>query len=674
MRQFITIIILVLLSLVEVKAQNNSSLNKLTIENNTEAVNSLSNSNLLSINEITLNNVTDNEIINSLKKFENLKTIIIKNSPDLNYKKLFSNLKKCKKLNHIILDGNNIIDLNSKITKIESLTKIEIKNNANLNLERVINKLKNIKSLKEVALPINEIFDIPDNISELTNITTLDLRNNYLSNLPDEISKLDSLNTLNLEENIIIDPIKTLSKLKTLNIKYLTFDKEGLSEEEVSTLKRLFPNSIIKAKERPIDELLDNVNDSTNVLSKDKTIESDSNSIFKAYSTAYLYFPYIYRDIRLSIKIDTLNLEERYKSYDYINIYPKKGTKNHREYASYNLTHKSRGYFSLKVKKDKELDGLNIYYKINKRRAKDRGIYYNNPEVNTFNNYAILYNGSLSKRQLRKLFRNQKYSDIRYYFEPSSSSFRMEIKSDSSNFSLDIQPMNRLLKTNPKMVEKTYTKLNKQYKKALKRRIKNFDRILRKQKRDHIRSKKNARNEIWRTFQKDHMSFDEKSMSKEEWIIYYEQVIANENIAINNAPISLQNIERGIELKGVLERKYANANKDSLILVYNSFFNNKEKKLKIDKYLFFDKTRNEFVSDRTAKSDVFYSNNEQKKLTKNYLYEESSYDILIQYKNGTIGIARDIKFKDTKDIQAIVIKELDKKYSSVSEIYNILGI
>jgi leucine-rich repeat protein SHOC2 len=113
----------------------------------------------------------------------------------------FTNLKK---LEIIMIDGNNNINLNEFIDSIYSIKdQIKYFSFLNENIREIPEKLYNFENLEGLNLGLNKITEIDDNIQNLTKLKELYIDGNYLITLPDSIINLKSLEYLSVKDNNI---------------------------------------------------------------------------------------------------------------------------------------------------------------------------------------------------------------------------------------------------------------------------------------------------------------------------------------------------------------------------------------------------------------------------------------------------------------------------------------
>jgi hypothetical protein len=186
--------------------------------------------------------------------------------------------------------------------------------------------------------------------------------------------------------------------------------------------------------------------------------------------------------------------------------------------------------------------------------------------------------------------------------------------------------------------QQTYNRRFLIYQKSLLRRSQNF-------KRDQLRNKsrydsnfKKMNEYSWKELQL-RMSNEEKEMSKEEWLQYYDDIIANEQKAIDNSSLSIAYILRGLVLRG-----YNASGNNNVRPIQNNTVSNGYgyKTFNVD---FVDSKDGE----KLAVSNIMILDNKNKSISQingtlglspNFItiQQFSSYSILVELRNGNWGV------------------------------------
>lgn len=482
-------------------------------------------------------------IPDNIALLKNLQQLSIEGNQDMDYADLFVKLKGIP-LNELELADNDLKKIPASIAGIPTLKKIQLSGNEQLNYEDMVVQLASLPSLTTLSVPFNYLTDLPDNISKLKNLRVLDVSNNILSQLPNEISSLKAINNLSIQGNLLLDPVKDLQKLQGNDIQFLSLDKE-LTGEEIEQIKQLFPHAEITFPLSDSDmEVLEKTAakqqpETETKRSGELTIKKDLNIL----SMAYLTYPAVFRGLQYNF--DTLNFEERYADFRYSNGSALLNNRSWlRDVAIYkNINYRPKG------KEDENWFLL-----------PENFIRY--PELKAFTGMYWVYDGPLTIEEfehkfIKKTIKKKKWIfkkkvlvpvawlDIRILYNKNSNLFTVELKGDSIFEKFSAYPLmpNLTLEKNLK----TYTRRFYQYQKALTRRSHSFRKDQLSAKRLYERNLSNLKSYAWKELQL-RMSDEEKLMSKEEWLLYYDQIIANELEAIYKSPLNEAFFERALRL------------------------------------------------------------------------------------------------------------------------------
>ncbi|MCH8330077.1 MAG: leucine-rich repeat domain-containing protein [Bacteroidetes bacterium] len=517
-------------------------------------------STLPKLNSLTLKNNGLTRIPSSISDLRNIDRIQIEGNHDLNYSVFFKKLLKQNSLGIIHLDDNALRKLPPVFKKHEQLNRLFITNNYDLDLEQAIKVLQPLTNLEELALPINQITDLPANIGNLDQLLIIDLRSNSIATLPEEMKNMDKLVSLSIEGNLIDDPAAELEKIKHLDIKFLSLD-EGLSPEEITSIQTLFPNARIEeVKQDPLanpssedadlpgDEI---INDENELIVSTETAQAPSadidipsanantgltrsfkvkKAVFRAHSTAYTYYPAFFNTPILTYDFDSTRFEERFRDATFANVFRVQQVGLY-DYIQFSKPKLKKGELRFKIASDYQ-----------------RYIAENNPEMTAFQRMYWVYNGDLSKKQFRSRYvRQRQYVDLRLYYHESNNNFTLEVKTRDGFDSLPVYP--RREKETLLASQKTYLKRFERYQKGLDRREKSYHKKVVRDKKVYDRLYNSRLNAAWNNL-RSFMSKRELEMSREEWLEYYDNIIADERFAFDNAPLSILNISRSLQLAG----------------------------------------------------------------------------------------------------------------------------
>lgn len=669
----LTLLLLCFLIGVNSQAQDNNSLTDTAIVldcDTDDCASFFENLDLYSdLTSIHISNYHEDKLSKDIGKLSKLEFITIENSPELKVSKLFNILKNNESLTSLSLKDNSLEDLPKNIRLLTGLKSINISNNDDLNSEKVIEYLKELENLEMLYLPLNSITDLPQNIGDLTALKVLDISNNYLDDIPYSVAKLKGLEEINLEGNIITNPASILDKAKNLNLKIISIDND-LSEEEQQKLKELFPNSVIKEvdpeavdEEEIVDEepILPVAKDTSLVVITDTTstiITPATNEIIHGelklqteklflYSQAYMHYPDIFK-VKNALSFDSTMFDERFLDSTYANT-----SKVQRDFFRTNQY--NFGHISLNFNKDGVKN--EIWFDINHDKEY-------NPEFDAFARMSWVYVGELSKKEFKKKYlksidhkwyhifarKHWKYfTDFRVVYNSEAQTFELTLKGFEGFETITAYPRFESLNKTIADAQETYVKQFSTYSKALNRRQSRFERHLRSDKKRYERTISKNESSKWIAFQKNYMSEDEKKLTKEEWLVYYDKVIANEKMAMGNAKASLSNIERSLVLDG-----YAENFENQILLSIESSAPFDSTRLCTIKALF-QKEDNSNVAvtsvliiNKELKTFASYRGSLGINVISMLLKQNSNTTILAELRNGDVGFVKEGEFKKIK--------------------------
>lgn len=499
----------------------------------------LKNLTLLKLEENELTRIPDN-----ITLLKNLQTLSIEGNQEMDYNDLFEKVKALS-INELDLSDNDLKKMPSSISKISSLKKIQLSGNEQLDYKDMVVQLSSLSLLTTLSVPFNYLSDLPDNISRLKNLRVLDVSNNILSQLPNDISGLKAINNLSIQGNLLLNPVKDLQKLQGNDIQFLSLDKE-LTGEEIEQIKKIFPRAEISFPLSDTDmEVMEKISDKQ--LQEPETKrngELTAKKDISILSMAYLTYPAIFRGLQYNF--DTLNFEERYSSFRYTNGSP---LPNNRAWLPDVFIYKNLKYRA----KGKETENWFL--------LPETFIRY--PELKAFFGMYWVYDGPLTKKEFenkfikkttrkkrglfkKKIHEQVAWLDLRILYNKNSNLFTIELKGDSTFEKFTAYPLmpNIPLDKN----QKTYSRRFYQYQKALARRSASFKKDQLSARRLYDRNFNSLKTYAWKELQL-RMNEDEKLMSKDEWLLYYDQIIANEVQAINNSSLTDAFFERALLLR-----------------------------------------------------------------------------------------------------------------------------
>ncbi|MGZ4033411.1 MAG: leucine-rich repeat domain-containing protein, partial [Bacteroidia bacterium] len=506
---------------------------------------------LKNLTSLTLKENELNKVPENIGNIKGLRSLTIEGNSNLDYNDLCSKLKSVQ-LSQLNLIDNDLKKTPASISEISSLKKVQLTGSNEVNYADFVDQLAKLPGLTTLSIPVNYITELPKNIEKLKSLQVLDVSNNTLNELPDEVSSLKAINNLSIQGNLLLDPVKDLAKLKGNNIQYLSLDKE-IAGEDIEEIKKMFPNAEINFPP--------NNSDKEDVAAEDKKTEPPApvKSIHEGelkaknessiLSGAYLTYPALFQGVVYNF--DTLGFEERYKDLRYTNIYRRVG----------NVTWGAGAFMFRKSTYKREKPG-----KKNEKwfrfSLENQIVSTNYPELRAFSGMYWVYQGELTKKQFKKKYlRKRQHVRFRLFkrSEPIIwNDIRIEFDNNNSLFTITVKDTNGFEKFNayPVMpdipIEKSQQMYNRRflmYERALLRRTQNFKRDLSRNKNRYDLNYKRMKEYAWKELQ-IRMTDEEKAMSREEWLEYYDNIIANEQKAIDNTSLAQSYILRGLVLRG----------------------------------------------------------------------------------------------------------------------------
>lgn len=501
---------------------------------------------LKNLSKLTFRENELKKIPETISSIRNLQILTIEGNVNLDYADLWSKLRTLP-VTELNLIDNDLKKTPQSLSQLSYLKKIMISGSNQLNYAGLVDQLTKIKGLTTLSIPVNYISELPKNIDQLKALQVLDVSNNNLVELPKEISALKAINKLSIQGNLLVDPAKDLENLKDNTIQYLALDKE-IPGEDLERIKKMFPTAQIyfppNEQETP-----------TPVVAKDtKTTDSQRSGELRVkkearlLSGAYALYPVLFQPIIYTF--DTLTFEERYKDLRYAGV-----TRIRRsgvmEIPPFHFTKK--GYRGQQKGKRNET----WFY------LPADGIFQ---ELRAFSGMYWVYKGDLTKKQFRKTYLSLRirqrrnwfttfvkkqtpvyWNDVRVIIDKNNNQFTIQLKKDSGFSQFVGYPV--FAYVDPARNSQTYTKKYLLYQRFLQRRAQNFKKIQVREKAAYERNYAKVKEYAWKELQL-RMSDEEKLMSQEEWLEYYDGIVANEEGALNASSLSTPFILRVLTVKG----------------------------------------------------------------------------------------------------------------------------
>ncbi|PBQ34652.1 hypothetical protein CNR22_23710 [Sphingobacteriaceae bacterium] len=499
---------------------------------------------LKNLNKVTFRENELKKMPETISTLRNLQSITIEGNTSLDYSDLCFKLKSLP-LTELKLLDNDIKKTPPTISQLTSLKKLTISGSNQLDYSVLVDQLTKVKGLTTLSIPVNYISELPKNIDQLKALQVLDVSNNNLTELPKELSSLKAINKLSIQGNLLVDPAKDLENLKDNTIQYLALDKE-ISGEDLERIKKMFPTAQIYFplnEEEPKEPAA--VKEQT--VSPQRTGELRVKKEARLLSGAYALYPVLFQPIVYTF--DTLTFEERYKDLRYA------GTS--------------------RIMRAGVMDEPPFHFRTLRNRGEGKGkrkeIWFYFPfegvfqELRAFSGMYWVYKGPLTKKQFKKTYLKIRrrpssayffprvkrkfpigWNDIRVIIDKNNSQFTIQLKSDTGFSEFTACPVFAYM--DPYKNTQTYTKKYLLYQRFLQRRSQNFKKQQAREKATYDRNYNKVKEYAWKELQL-RMSDEEKLMSQEDWLEYYDNIVANEEEAINGSSLSTPFILRSLALK-----------------------------------------------------------------------------------------------------------------------------
>lgn len=608
-----------------------------------------------------------------LGAMKQLNTIIITQSPSLNYTNLFRKFAALPGLTKLVLDNNGIAVLPKTMLLMNQLKSLVIRNNENFNVEKSILQLNHLGNLKELSLPVNQISDLPENISLLSQLEVLDLSDNQLVDLPNEMGDMDSLEVLNIEKNVFINPLKTLEKLKGLNIKYLSMDI-GMNERDREKLSKIFPKAeiveVIDTSSMEDEIFVESFEGTTPLLVDTTEVEFRTIMVdgakFQVLSDAYLHYPLLFDHPNFKSNFDSLLFEERYLDTTYANTWKIQPWKTYDNIRLYYYKDSEKGEIWFDFHPDS---------KKNEVAFAEPYIAKNSPELLSFLGLKWIYQGDLTKNQfIRKYIKTEKgyryWMEARIYYNESDKNFTIELKDKSGFTQIRACLRNRSKDVSLEKTQESYALYYEKYVKALDNRRKRFHKRLLKDKSAYDITLERSYASAWESFRKVYMCPEEQHMTIKNWLEYYDKVIADEQSALKNAGPTSTLLERSLVINHFRDASNEPLLSDTTKMkgVYGLFRDEQQNMVVVLKVLLLNLDEKSF---RTFEGSLGL------KSIRLYFDQGAKYAIIAAMRNGDMGVLPPAAYSQTPLIQNMevifTLKRLPYKISSISQIQDLIG-
>lgn len=583
--------------------------------------------------------------------------VTIEGNSELNYNELYNVLGKLQ-VTELNLVDNDLPKNPGQIEFISTLKKLKITGSTQLNYEDLVDHLQKIPNLNELAIPVNFITEIPRNITKLSGLQILDVSSNALTELPKAASSFKALNNLSIQGNLILNPAEELEKLKGADIRSLSLDKE-ISGDEIDKIKKTFPNAEINFPLETKNEMEENDSNLFEHKNLIKPVQQKgrlkAKQETKILSAAYLFYGQIFRNI--NYQFDTLTFEERYSNFSYCNVYKAQGPD---KYVG-GILRLEKNRFGTTGKRTE------TWFRF-KMGDETFGAFY--PELKAFLPMYWVYQGELSKKQFKRKIIKKNWKDVRINLDDNNSLFTIELKGDTSFIKFKAYPLISSALPAEKS-QKTYSRRYSYYQKMLLQRASRFRKDNKREKRKYDSDFKKLKEYAWVSLQ-SRMSDEEKLMSKEDWLDYYDAIIFDEKKALDKSSLLPSFLERALTVRGFRSAigTFIPKNTISLKSVNVDFLNeNGAGALAVNRIYIIDKQNKTCVQ-----------NNGTLGIGPNrvVLKQFSNYVLIVELRNGNFGVvgAKEIDSKElfSNNLQYFRVKLFDKNLDTLGDCLKEAGI
>lgn len=297
--------------------------------------------------------------------------------------------------------------------------------------------------------------------------------------------------------------------------------------------------------------------------------------------------------------------------------------------------------------------------------------YIFHPEMKIFSTYKWILTDDIPYKDFKKNFGGRnKFNDIR--IEQNGSEYTIKLKTDSTFKEFSAKTV-RLTLLNKKTVIKEASPKYKNYTKVLASREKLFNKQMRKGRLNdnnygelNIEEKKKY---IWQLSRKK-MSDTELKMNYNEWMSFFDKIIADEQLAVNDSSASASNVLRSLSIDG-----FGIFNCDQIqrltapVLVFASYQTNDNTILHPESTYIIDKKLNGVLCYQTG----------GKYNPKKFAFGKNSENTMITTKkDGAMSVFTEVQFSQNKFTDkshfTFNVREISTKITSVQDVRNALGL
>jgi hypothetical protein len=403
-------------------------------------------------------------------------------------------------------------------------------------------------------------------------------------------------------------------------------------------------------------------------LNKPQTVTAQTKITPKVYSQAYVQYRYLLTS-RPKVA-DSLTLSQRFLSDEYLyTIRRGDRTKNMRyDYKKEGRNMSVLYSRSVKVSNVRKLKDGTLLFKLKFNT-------YLHPELVAFSDVYFASTENIASAEFKKKYvKGKYYNDVRVY--DNGELIEIQLKESTKTTTL-FAGVGRI-KDNKGFVEaKDLHNKMKKYNRSLRYREKSFNKSIRRKNSKNYEvvelTDLEAIKRYAYTAAKEYMSGEEKKMSYDQWLSYYEQIIANELLAVSTSQATSSNLVQSLSISGMGIYNCDQIQRISYpIEVFASYKSSAtDKKLDISTTLLIDKKKNAVFQYTGA-----YGYKPSKIVMSG---SKNAEQILVAVKSdGGIAIYTTENFKgvnleDKKKFE-FVVNEIDSSFTTVDDLRKIIGL
>lgn len=501
-----------------------------------------------------------------------LKYLWIKNSPDLDVLTLNAFLSRSNLITSLKLDQTSTGQIPSALQNMPILKTLQI-SQSDIVFKELISALGKDNSLEKLILSDNNFQFMSKGLKKLTKLNYLDISGNNLTDEIPHIKHLINLDTLIANRNEFENLKAVAKQVQRTGVDFIAFDNQA--ETIKKEVDYQLPGVEIVWNSKPVflpTIELPTFNSENKLIQRSKWVEkskksrinkTNSTANVKLLSDAFLTYDRLVFPEPLK-NFDTLNYVGRYKDSSYVSV-EKITIQNHtKEGEKYKLKYNRKYGGVKKQKKTIKIDHYedsHVLLAFNEEKNSNSGLIVemdfnqidgnSRSELKAFQQYFWLV--SMSKETFNEQFIHQKaWSDVRIEYDGEAFTIKLKGRFYDDEFTARLA-----YKRDPNLlkdIDKNSAKVYERYVKASEREETRFDKSLTKLTAKQIRPFEKELSTLWAIVE-EKMSDEEKAMTHEEWLIYYEKVKLAEFSLLQDASFNLAYLARYMASQGFTEKR-----------------------------------------------------------------------------------------------------------------------